>query len=167
MRSRRERAAIPAAAVGFRASALIMRLGHAYDSEEGRAFAAATTALMTGHAYATSQELARVRGTFERYEEHRNCMLKVIRMHRQAGDERDGPGVGAGVARADQTVYHDARRASYLVLPVVKLSPGSVAAGQLIDSLVGNQKGQRQVSGCGSKARGSSVANPRAIKQFG
>ncbi len=45
--------------------ALIMRQGLAYDSDEGRAYAAAVTALMCGHAYATSQELAKVQGPFE------------------------------------------------------------------------------------------------------
>jgi predicted acyl esterase len=35
-------------------------------------------------------------------------------------NERDAPGVGAGVACADQTIYHDAHRPSHLVLPVVR-----------------------------------------------
>jgi len=64
--------------------ALIMSLGLPYDSNEGRAFAAIVTALMTGYAYATSQELARVKGCFDGYEKNRDCMLNVIRMHRTA-----------------------------------------------------------------------------------
>jgi ribonucleoside-diphosphate reductase alpha chain len=44
---------------------LLMSQGLAYDSEEGRAWAAAITALMTGHAYRTSAELAKVQGPFD------------------------------------------------------------------------------------------------------
>lgn len=61
--------------------ALVMRLGLPYDSDEGRAFAAAVTALMTGHAYGVSQELARNIGCFEKYEENKDCMARVIRQH--------------------------------------------------------------------------------------
>jgi len=66
--------------------ALIMREGLAYDSDAGRAFAAAVTALMSGHAYATSQELARVQGSFEGWERNKVCMAEVMKMHRDAVD---------------------------------------------------------------------------------
>jgi len=62
--------------------ALIMREGMAYDSDEGRAFAAAITALLTGFAYATSQELAGVRGQFDGYAENRDSILNVVKMHK-------------------------------------------------------------------------------------
>ncbi|OGV63476.1 MAG: ribonucleoside-diphosphate reductase, adenosylcobalamin-dependent [Lentisphaerae bacterium RIFOXYC12_FULL_60_16] len=64
--------------------ALLMRLGMPYDSDEGRGFASTVTALMSGHAYATSQELARAMGTFDAYEKNRDGMLNVMRMHREA-----------------------------------------------------------------------------------
>jgi len=64
--------------------ALIMRLGKPYDSDEGRSFAAAVTALMTGTAYLTSAEMAAGKGTFEAYQQNREPMLNVIGMHRNA-----------------------------------------------------------------------------------
>ena len=64
--------------------ALLMRLGLAYDSREGRAIAAAMTAIMTGEAYATSAEMAAKLGTFPRYETNKKHMLRVIRNHRRA-----------------------------------------------------------------------------------
>ena len=69
--------------------ALVMRLGLPYDSEAGRAFAASVTALMTGHAYATSQELARTVGPFEAWEENKNCMADVMKMHSAEVDKID------------------------------------------------------------------------------
>ncbi|OFW55191.1 MAG: ribonucleoside-diphosphate reductase, adenosylcobalamin-dependent, partial [Actinobacteria bacterium RBG_16_70_17] len=63
---------------------LLMRSGIAYDSDEGRAIAAALTALLTGVAYATSAEMASVLGPFPRFPENRTDMLRVIRNHRRA-----------------------------------------------------------------------------------
>jgi ribonucleoside-diphosphate reductase alpha chain len=63
--------------------ALIMRLGMAYDSEDGRAFAGAVTATMTGNAYLTSQELAKAKGTFDKYDENKKCMMDVMKMHKE------------------------------------------------------------------------------------
>ena len=72
---------------------LLMRQGIAYDSDEGRAIAGAMTAILTGHSYATSAEMAGVVGPFPRFEENREAMLRVIRNHRAAaydGDDFDG-----------------------------------------------------------------------------
>ena len=63
---------------------LIMSLGLPYDSDRGRAYAAAVTAVMTGTAYATSAELASQLGPFAKFGRNRQAMLKVIRMHRGA-----------------------------------------------------------------------------------
>jgi ribonucleoside-diphosphate reductase alpha chain len=63
---------------------LLMRSGIAYDSDEGRAIAGALTAILTGHSYATSAEMASVVGTFARFPENREHMLRVIRNHRRA-----------------------------------------------------------------------------------
>ncbi|HEV2427075.1 MAG TPA: adenosylcobalamin-dependent ribonucleoside-diphosphate reductase, partial [Acidimicrobiales bacterium] len=62
--------------------ALLMASGLAYDSEAGRAWAAAITALMTGHAYATSARTAARMGPFAGYHENADPMLNVLRMHR-------------------------------------------------------------------------------------
>jgi ribonucleoside-diphosphate reductase alpha chain len=62
--------------------ALLMAMGLPYDSDEGRAIAAAVTALMTGHAYAVSSKIARRVGPFAGYRKDREAMLNVLRMHR-------------------------------------------------------------------------------------
>ncbi|HET7528906.1 MAG TPA: vitamin B12-dependent ribonucleotide reductase [Candidatus Saccharimonadales bacterium] len=62
--------------------ALLMAQGLPYDSDEGRAQAAAITALMTGHAYATSARIAKVVGPFAGYHKDREGMNNVLRMHR-------------------------------------------------------------------------------------
>lgn len=64
--------------------ALLMLMGHPYDSEDGRGVAGGITALMTGEAYATSAELANVVGTFKMYEKNKEDILRVIRNHRRA-----------------------------------------------------------------------------------
>lgn len=62
--------------------ALLMAQGLPYDSDEGRAQAAAITALMTGHAYATSARIAERVGPFAGYVKDQEGMNKVLRMHR-------------------------------------------------------------------------------------
>ena len=62
--------------------ALLMAQGLPYDSDGGRAWAAAITALMTGHAYATSARTAGRMGPFAGYAENAEPMLNVLRMHR-------------------------------------------------------------------------------------
>ncbi|HEY5173325.1 MAG TPA: vitamin B12-dependent ribonucleotide reductase [Acidimicrobiia bacterium] len=62
--------------------ALLMAQGMSYDSESGRAWAAAITALLTGHAYATSAKTAARMGPFAGYAHNREPMLDVLRMHR-------------------------------------------------------------------------------------
>ena len=64
--------------------ALLMVRGLPYDSDEGRALAGAITALMTGHAYATSALIAKKVGPFAGFEENREPMLRVMRKHRDA-----------------------------------------------------------------------------------
>ena len=64
--------------------ALIMSRGLPYDSESGRAYAGAITALMTGQAYITSSELAQVVGPFEEYQKNQKPFLNVIQKHRAA-----------------------------------------------------------------------------------
>ncbi len=64
--------------------ALLMALGLPYDSEEGRAFASALTAIMTGEAYLQSIKLSQRVGPFEKFEENKIPMLEVMEMHRKA-----------------------------------------------------------------------------------
>lgn len=64
--------------------ALLMRIGHAYDSDEGRNIAGAISAIMGGASYKTSALLAKEHGAFARYEANKDHMLRVIRNHRRA-----------------------------------------------------------------------------------
>ena len=64
--------------------ALLMSRGLPYDSDEGRAFAASVTALMTGEGYAHSARLASRLGPFASFERNRADMLRVIDQHRDA-----------------------------------------------------------------------------------
>jgi ribonucleoside-diphosphate reductase alpha chain len=59
--------------------ALLMAQGLPYDSDDGRAQAAAITALMTGHAYATSAKIAKVVGPFAGYHNDQEGVNKVLR----------------------------------------------------------------------------------------
>jgi ribonucleoside-diphosphate reductase alpha chain len=79
---------------------LIMSYGLPYDSDEGRALAGAITAIITGHAYEQSAELATVMGPFKGYRDARcahvsnplaednvESMLSVVKEHREAVEE--------------------------------------------------------------------------------
>jgi ribonucleoside-diphosphate reductase alpha chain len=69
--------------------ALLMAQGLPYDSDEGRAQAAAITALMTGHAYAVSAKIAKKVGPFAGYHKDKEGMNKVIKMHREEVNKID------------------------------------------------------------------------------
>ena len=64
--------------------ALLMARGLPYDSDEGRAYAAAITALMTGRAYRKSAEIAKRMGPFAGYQPNAAAMIGVIAKHRAA-----------------------------------------------------------------------------------
>jgi ribonucleoside-diphosphate reductase alpha chain len=85
--------------------ALLMSLGLPYDSDEGRAYAAAVTALMTGRAYAQSASIAARVGPFSEYARNREPMLRVIRKHREHAYAIDSnlvedPGLSAAARQA-------------------------------------------------------------------
>ncbi|MHB1260819.1 MAG: vitamin B12-dependent ribonucleotide reductase [Thermoplasmatota archaeon] len=67
---------------------LLMVTGHAYDSPEGRAIAGALTAILTGHAYRVSAEMAAVKGPFRGMavtdatgKSNKEYMAEVVAMH--------------------------------------------------------------------------------------
>ncbi|GAC1417516.1 MAG: vitamin B12-dependent ribonucleotide reductase [Flavisolibacter sp.] len=68
---------------------LLMVSGIPYDSEKARATAGAITAIMTGTAYKTSAEIAKVMGPFPKFAENKENMLRVIRNHRLAAYDAD------------------------------------------------------------------------------
>src|SRR5712691_1985475 len=64
--------------------ALLMSQGIAYDSDYGRDYAAAITAMMTGQAYLQSAKIAGELGACAGFEMNRKPFLDVMRMHRDA-----------------------------------------------------------------------------------
>jgi ribonucleoside-diphosphate reductase alpha chain len=66
--------------------ALLMATGHGYDSDGGRALAAAITSLMTGISYRRSAELASIVGAYEGYARNADAHKRVMRKHQAAND---------------------------------------------------------------------------------
>jgi len=85
-----------------------MSRGLAYDSDDGRAYAAAITALMTGHAYATSASIAQRVGPFDAFHKNRDPMLKVVAKHRDASRTIDATAVPAALVDAAHKAWDDA-----------------------------------------------------------
>lgn len=88
--------------------ATLMAKGLPYDSDEGRAFAAALTAIMTGHAYATSARIAKRVGTFEGYGKDKDGMNRVLRKHRDAVRDINASLVEEELLSAAASVWDDA-----------------------------------------------------------
>lgn len=88
--------------------AMLMAQGLPYDSAEGRAQAAAITALMTGYAYATSAKIARRVGPFAGFHKDREGMLKVLSMHRKAVSGIDASLVAEDLLSAAASAWDEA-----------------------------------------------------------
>ena len=88
--------------------ALLMARGLPYDSDGGRAWAGAITAIMTGQAYRTSARIAEVMGPFAGFEPNRDAMIRVIKKHRAAADEIDPELVPEGMLSAAKQSWDEA-----------------------------------------------------------
>src|SRR4026209_2316648 len=89
--------------------ALLMSRGLPYDSDEGRAYAAAITAVMTGEAYAQSARIARDHGgPFSGYEKNRDSFLRVMNKHREAVTEISAKYVPADLFGAAKQAWDEA-----------------------------------------------------------
>ena len=88
--------------------ALLMAQGLPYDSDAGRAWAAAITALLTGQSYATSARTASRMGPFAGYQTNRDPMLDVLRMHRDAAARIDEELVPPEILSAAQEAWDSA-----------------------------------------------------------
>ena len=88
--------------------ALLMAQGTAYDSDDGRAWAAAITALLTGTAYAVSARTAARMGPFAGYSQNREHMLRVLQMHRDHVARIDEERVQTSLLDAAQEAWDDA-----------------------------------------------------------
>src|SRR3954471_4406466 len=88
--------------------ALLMSNGMPYDSDEGRAVAAAITALMTGRAYRQSAVISATTGPYDEYEPNREAHNNVMRMHRDAAYEIAETGVKGDLMDAARTAWDEA-----------------------------------------------------------
>ncbi|MDL2342290.1 MAG: vitamin B12-dependent ribonucleotide reductase [Patescibacteria group bacterium] len=88
--------------------ALLMALGLPYDSTEGRAIAAAITALLTGQSYATSARIAGRVGPFAGYHKDREGMLNVLKMHRAEVSKIDASLVSEELLNAAASAWDEA-----------------------------------------------------------
>jgi len=88
--------------------ALLMSMGLAYDSDEGRRFAGAITAIMTGRAFAQSARMAQVKGPFSEFAKNREPMLRVMEKHRQAAHQLSTSPESADVVDAARETWDDA-----------------------------------------------------------
>ena len=88
--------------------ATLMAKGLPYDSDEGRAFAAALTAILTGHSYATSARIAKRVGAFTGYAKDKEGMNRVLRKHRDAVRDIDASLVAEDLLSAAASVWDDA-----------------------------------------------------------
>src|SRR3954447_12705905 len=89
--------------------ALLMARGLPYDSDDGRAYAAAITAIMTGRAYRKSAEVAKRMGAHAGYAENAAAMIGVISKHRAAvGNIQHTDSVPADMLSAARKVWDDA-----------------------------------------------------------
>jgi ribonucleoside-diphosphate reductase alpha chain len=90
--------------------ATLMALGMAYDSDQGRSYAAALTALMTGEAYLQSGRIAQALAPFDAYPLNREPMLKVIERHRNCTRDLNSAHVPLDLLRAARDAWDDALR---------------------------------------------------------
>ncbi|MFL6451004.1 MAG: vitamin B12-dependent ribonucleotide reductase [Bryobacteraceae bacterium] len=88
--------------------AMLMSLGLPYDSDAGRAYAGAITAIMCGQAYLTSSRIAEAVGPFPGYAENEEPFLDVIRMHWNAAGSLDGKRVPAHMFKAAEECWRQA-----------------------------------------------------------
>ena len=88
--------------------ALLMAQGLPYDSDAGRAWAGAISALMTGHAYTVSARTAARMGPFAGYHKNQGPMLEVLRMHRAEVAKIDEELVPMDLLSAAQEAWDDA-----------------------------------------------------------
>jgi ribonucleoside-diphosphate reductase alpha chain len=88
--------------------ALLMDRGLPYDSDEGRSYAAAITALMTGTAYEMSARIASRVGPFAGFMKNREPMLGVILKHQAAIRDIDAPAVAQDLMEAAYEVWASA-----------------------------------------------------------
>src|SRR6059036_499909 len=123
--------------------ALLMARGLPYDSDEGRAYAAAITALLTGRAYLKSAEIAARMGPFAGYKPNAAAMIGVMAQHRAAvGNIQDSDVIPADLLGACRQAWDDVLNLGeihgYRNAQATVLAPTGCLVG---DSLVSTSRG--------------------------
>src|SRR5262252_7360325 len=122
--------------------ALLMSMGLAYDSDEGRRYAGAITAIMTGRAYAQSARMAEVRGAFAEFAKNREPMLRVMAKHRAAAHALPTGGEADDVVQCARATWDEAvtlgERHGYRNAQSTVIAPTGCLVG---DSLVMTDRG--------------------------
>jgi ribonucleoside-diphosphate reductase alpha chain len=155
--------------------ALLMALGLPYDSEQGRSYAAAITALMTGEAYLQSARVSELMGPFAGYGINRDPMLKVIERHRSYAYKLDSSYVPLDLLRAARESWDEALRlgqsAGYRNSQATVIAPTGTIAFMMDCDTTGIEpdialiKYKKLVGGGMLKIVNSTV--PRALKRLG
>ena len=131
--------------------ALLMARSLPYDSDAGRAYAAAITAIMTGEAYHQSSIIARDHGwPFPGYTKNREPFLNVMRMHRAAVEDIDAASVPDDMLQAARSSWDNAiekgEQHGYRNAQATVLAPTGCLVG---DSLVLTGRGLVRLRGLG------------------
>jgi ribonucleoside-diphosphate reductase alpha chain len=155
--------------------ALLMSLGLPYDSEAGRQFAGAITALMTGEAYLQSARIAEQMGPFSGYAVNREPMLEVIDKHRAHAHKLDPSLVPLDLLSEARQTWDDAlvygRKVGYRNSQATVLAPTGTIAFMMDCDTTGVEpdialiKYKRLVGGGMLKIVNNTV--PRALKRLG
>jgi ribonucleoside-diphosphate reductase alpha chain len=155
--------------------ALLMSLGLPYDSEAGRQYAGAITALMTGEAYLQSARLAESTGPFAGYAANREPMLGVIEKHRSYAHKLDSSLVPLDLLSEARKVWDEAltggRKVGYRNSQATVLAPTGTIAFMMDCDTTGVEpdialvKYKRLVGGGLLKIVNTTV--PRALKRLG
>ncbi|HWB98591.1 MAG TPA: vitamin B12-dependent ribonucleotide reductase, partial [Bryobacteraceae bacterium] len=107
--------------------ALLMSLGIPYDSEQGRDYAGAITAVMCGQAYLTSARISEAIGPFPGYAVNQQPFLEVIRMHRDSVNQINSRNVSTDLFQGAIYCWDEAlelgRRAGYRNAQVTVIAP--------------------------------------------
>ena len=94
--------------IGFaNLGALLMARGLPYDSDAGRDYAGAITALMSGASYAQSARVAEALGPFAGFEENAEPCMRVMRKHRDAIQQLDPAHVSMELLQASKRCWDE------------------------------------------------------------
>jgi ribonucleoside-diphosphate reductase alpha chain len=155
--------------------ATLMALGMPYDSDQGRSYAGAISAMMTGEAYLQSARIAEAMGPFEGYARNREPMLRVIERHRECAHKLETAYVPLDLLRASREAWDDAlklgQREGYRNSQATVIAPTGTIAFMMDCDTTGIEpdialiKYKKLVGGGMLKIVNNTV--PRALKRLG